>query len=154
MEIVIHYYYDNMFIMKYNEYLKDVKGCPFCDKSREPIIENSSAFLTYSLAPYHPDHVLVVPKRHVEHILDLTNDEIKDIDMLQKKGLNILKQLGYSNMCVLVKEGDEKEKSILHTHYHIIPDVVMGDIDHTGADRKVLSNNEIAKLISRIKSVL
>lgn len=140
--------------MKYNDYLKYTKSCPFCNSSTSRIIENSSAFLTYSIAPYHPDHLLVIPKRHVEHILDLTDLEIKDIDILEKKGLNILKKLGYINMCILVKEGDQIEKSVAHTHYHLITDVLLGDSNHIGVDREVLTEQEIHDLVSRINSVV
>ncbi len=70
--------------MHYNDFLTTLKTCPFCELSQRILLENNSAYLTYSLAPYHPDHLLVVPKRHVEHILDLTDDEIKDIDALEK----------------------------------------------------------------------
>lgn len=139
--------------MKYIDFLKDSIVCPFCSDEKIKIIENENAFLTYALAPYHPDHLLVLPKRHVEHILDLTNDEFRDINLLQEQGLNILKKLGYINMCVLVKEGDIKEKSISHTHYHLIPDIILGDFTHTGEDRAVMTEPEIESLIKRIKSV-
>ena len=140
--------------MKYVDFLKTIKKCPFCDGEKIKIIENENAFLTFAMAPYHPDHLLVVSKRHIEHIVDLTNDEVRDIDLLQKEGLKILTKLGYVNMCVLVKEGDVKEKSIAHTHYHLIPDIILGDSTHTGEDRSVMTDNEIQNLIQRINSVM
>lgn len=140
--------------MKYIDFLKDSKVCPFCKNENIRIIQNEKAFLTYALAPYHPDHLLIVPKRHIEHIIDLTDDEIRDIDLLQKQGLKILSKLGYINICVLVKEGDIKEKSILHTHYHLIPDIILGDFTHTGEDRAVMTEDEINILVKRIKSVI
>ncbi len=138
--------------MKYVDYLKDLKGCPFCDISKVRILENESAYLTYSAAPYHPDHLLVIPQRHIEHILDLTNEETNDIDALVRRGLEILTKLGHTNISVLVKEGDKTEKSISHTHYHIIPDIVLGNVDHTGIDRLVLSDSDVTKLVARIKA--
>jgi diadenosine tetraphosphate (Ap4A) HIT family hydrolase len=140
--------------MKYHDFLNNLKSCPFCDFERLKIIENSKAFLTYSVAPYHQDHLLIVSKRRVEHILDLTDEEIQDINLIQKVGLKILTKLGYTNMCVLVKEGDIKEKSIAHTHYHLIPDIILGDSTHTGSDRIILTDLEISELVSKIKTLL
>jgi len=139
--------------MKYIDFLKSIKSCPFCDFEKIKIIENENAFLTCPAAPYHPDHLLVVPKRHVVHILDLNDNETKDIDMLIKQGLKILTKLGYINMCVLVKEGDTREKSIEHTHYHLIPDIILGDSNHTGSDRVVMTDLEISNLKEKIKTV-
>ena len=84
--------------MKYEDLLKEMHNCPFCDLTkREKILENENAFLTYSLAPYHPDHLLICTKRHLENLLDLTDREVQDIDSLQKKGFKILHNLGYKN---------------------------------------------------------
>ena len=140
--------------MKYVDFLKNSKNCPFCVSERKVIIENENAFLTFAAAPYHPDHLLVAPKRHNEHIVDLNDDEVRDISSLQKAGLKILNKLGYINICIFVKEGDIKEKSISHTHYHLIPDIILGDSNHTGADRMMLTDVEISNLVSRINSVI
>jgi diadenosine tetraphosphate (Ap4A) HIT family hydrolase len=150
--------------MKYSDYLKNLHEhkqdnehpCPFCGadvQKARAIVDRPTAYLTYSVAPYHPDHLLVIPKRHIEHILNITDTETKDIDFLQKKALQILTKLGYTNMSILVKEGDVKEKTIAHTHYHIIPDVVLGDTDHTGNDRVLLTEAEIAQLLSKMRLI-
>lgn len=140
--------------MKYSDYLKNLKACPFCNTNNIILKENEKAFLTYSIAPYHQDHLMVIPKRHIEHILDLTTDESKDIDSLQRSALEILNELGHTNVSVLVKEGDKTEKTVAHTHYHIIPEIILSSLDHTGIDRKVLDNDEVTNLISRLKSVI
>ncbi len=140
--------------MKYSDLLKNLKTCPFCPDNRSIFIDRETAFLTYSLAPYHPDHLMVVPKRHIEHLLDVSDSEMRDIDILQKDGLKILQNLGYENISFLVREGDESGKSIKHLHYHIIPDITLGDQDHTGADREVLSDGEVEMLISRLQTVI
>ncbi len=140
--------------MKYVDYLSTLTDCPFCRSGQRHIAENATAYLTYSAAPYHPDHLLVVPKRHLEHILDISEAEQRDMDALQKVGLAALRALGYENMCVLIKEGDRREKTIAHSHYHLIPDVVLGDTDHTGIDRQMLSPEQVDALLARIRSAI
>ena len=140
--------------MKYVDFLKTKEGCPFCLRSPEYIVtETEYAALTFAIAPYHPDHLLVIPKRHIENMLDLSEAELREIDMMQKKGLEILQKLGYKNISILVREGEKTGRSVPHIHYHIIPDTVIGDLDHTGADRTVLDEQEIQDLMEKLRSI-
>jgi diadenosine tetraphosphate (Ap4A) HIT family hydrolase len=140
--------------VKYKDFLQAAKEkpCPFCvTHPQEKIIENKTAYLTYALAPYHPDHLLTVPKRHIEHILDITDEELKDIDDLQKKGWEILKKLGYKSVSFIVREGDASGRTVTHIHYHVIPEVRLGDMDHNGDERKILSSEEVIALLARLR---
>ena len=141
------------FDMKYSDFLKTVTTCPFCARhDDEIIIDTEHAFLTYSLAPYHKHHMLVVPKRHFSSFLELTSLEMAEIDTLQKRALKILQKLGYKNVSFMVREGDGSGKSIEHLHYHVIPDIQLGDGDHSGADRLILEEGERKALFSELKS--
>lgn len=143
--------------MKYSEFLQEKKErpCPFCNvKQEEVIAENKTAYLTFALAPYHPDHLLTVPKRHVEHILDLTAEELVDIDALQDKGWEAIKKLGYKSVTFLVREGDSSGRTVGHIHYHIIPEEKIGDLDHNGELRKIMEPDEIVAEVSKIKKLL
>lgn len=136
--------------MKYSDFIKEKRPCPFCERGDKVLAENDTAYITFALAPYHPDHLLVVPKRHTEHLLDITEKEMGDIDILEKKGLDILSKLGYLDMSILVREGDGTGKSVSHVHYHIIPNIRLGNSDHTGAEREVLSAEQLEILKKRI----
>ena len=141
--------------MKYKDFLKDSTACPFCDITKDRILEeNGNAYLTYAVAPYHSDHVLVCPKRHAEHLLELTQEEIKDIDALQESGLAILEKLGYEDITILVREGKKSGKSVSHSHYHIIPAVVLEAGIHSEGERAILTAEEQNAVIARIKSVI
>lgn len=139
--------------MIYTEYLKTLDTCSFCDYTQEKFLENEHAYLTFSIAPYHPDHLLVVPKKHVEQILDLDKTVMDSVQELQRKGVEILKKLGHTNLSLLVKEGDVSEKSVAHIHFHIIPDVILETSDHLGAERRVVTQDEIDVLTTRIKQL-
>lgn len=140
--------------MKYSDFLKTEKErrCPFCaEDAKEKILENKTAYLTFALAPYHPDHLLVVPKRHVEHILDITPAEMADVDELQDKGWALLQKLGYKSVSFIVREGDHSGRTVTHIHFHVIPEVRLGDLDHNGEERKILEPVEISELVSRLQ---
>ena len=135
------------------EFLKIPRPCPFCNPQKEDIIlENDTAYLTYSLAPYHKDHLLVVSKRHIEEILDLTNIEVTNIYELVRKSLVALKKNNYEDISILVRDGGNKMKTVAHLHYNIIPITRLGDIDHKGSERKILTKEEITETVNRIKS--
>ncbi|MCR4275199.1 MAG: HIT domain-containing protein [Candidatus Wolfebacteria bacterium] len=139
--------------MLYGDFLKKSKQCPFC-LPQERIIEKKFSFLTYALAPYHKDHLLVVPKRHTESFLDLRKKERDEMLDLVSLAVKILQSFGYKDCSILGRDGNNAGKSIKHFHFHIIPKVLLGDIDNYRKERKILSKQEIGKIIGKIKTVI
>lgn len=141
--------------MKYSDFLKGERPCPFCNpKPEEVIFETEKAYLTFALAPYIQDHLLVVPKRHIEHLLDVSHRESDDVDFLQDKGWEILQKLGHKSVSYIVREGEGSGRSVTHIHYHVIPDVRMGDVDHNGDERHILTPDQVTETVNRVKAAL
>lgn len=140
--------------MIYKDFLKKIISCPFCEMTDRIYASNTSAYLTYAIAPYHKDHLLVVPKRHVESIFCLTKEEEKDIIRLITIGSKILKKMNYDSFTILVREGNSSGKSVKHVHYHLIPNSRIGDLDHIGRPRKILSKKEITNLSAKIEALI
>lgn len=140
--------------MRYKDYLKTDHSCPFCNDQERMLKENEHAFLTYALAPYHKHHLLVIPKVHMESLFEITSEQRDDIDKLLNTGMSALRNVGYSNLTIIVREGNESTKSIQHLHYHIIPNTQIGDLDHNGNERTILSETEKELVIKDIKSAL
>ena len=147
--------YTGLTNMKYSDFRKTENGCPFCaTPDKEKFLQNDSAFLTFALAPYHQDHLLVVTKRHFDKVLDATSKEMSDIDDMEGKAVKILHNLGYKNITILVREGEGTGKTVEHIHYHIIPDTRIGDLDHDNNNRAILTPEEIAGLSARVREVV
>jgi diadenosine tetraphosphate (Ap4A) HIT family hydrolase len=138
--------------MKYCDFLETLEGCPFCDEKGREVLENETALLTYALAPYHPDHLLVIPKRHIEHFLEIEESEMRDIEDLQKLGMKLLEDIGYKNISLLVREGDGSGKSVAHLHYHLIPEISLGNADYSGQDRIVLTTEEAESELIKLRN--
>ena len=85
--------------------------------------------------------------------MDLGEAEEREIDDLIKLGMKILRKLGYSSMSVLVKEG-RLAKTIDHIHYHIIPNCQIGDLDHKGQERKMLTREEVESVTKDVDMVI
>ena len=119
--------------------------CLFCNTNiKEYLIENDLAFATFDSYPVSKNHLLVIPKRHVENYFDLSNDEIlacNEIIKLSKKKLEKDDQtikgfnLGSNN-------GKAAGQSINHCHIHMIPRR-LGDVDNPqGGVRAVISSKQ------------
>ena len=137
--------------MLYKDFLKTIRGCAFCDNDRVVLCDNDRAKLLYALAPYHKHHLLVVPKRHLELLEELGAEEQEAIDQLIDDAVILLRKLKYNNFSILVRDGMEAGKSVPHLHYHVIPDIRLGDVDHLGALRRVLDPEEEAALLKELK---
>ena len=142
--------------MKYQDFLEEMTECPFCKGHNNRLIEeNETAYLTYALAPYHKHHLLVVPKRHVTTFLKLKDLEDSDISDLLDYGAHILEKLGYIDYSILVRNGKTVSigKSVDHMHYHIIPNIHIGSMNHSGSERAILTKEEIDILMQEIRAI-
>ncbi len=131
-----------------------MEGCPFCNKSNRIVKENDSAFLTYSLAPYHKHHLLVVPKRHITTFLEVNDKEDEDVSDLIDDGALLLEKLGYTDYSILVRNGKNAGKSIDHIHYHIIPKIQIGSYNYSGVERQIMTEEEIDEFMEEVSGLL
>ena len=110
---------------RYREYLKKQIGCVFCQIPDSIYIknvteENESFWILKNEFPYAVydggkvvDHLMIVPKKHIEGISNLTEHEQKGlIELLIKYEL-----LGYSFMA---RCPNDNGKTIAHQHTHLI----------------------------------
>ncbi|MEN9622168.1 MAG: hypothetical protein RLZZ67_602 [Candidatus Parcubacteria bacterium] len=141
--------------MLYKDYIKTITECPFCLPATRALLENEHAYLTYAKAPYHNDHLLVIPKRHVMRILDLEIKEQAAIDALIREALKALDTLGDQRYSVLARDGkaDGFNKSVDHLHFHVVPEVRLGDLDHFGHEREILTDEEIVQVTEKFSKL-
>jgi diadenosine tetraphosphate (Ap4A) HIT family hydrolase len=64
--------------------------CPFCHEKKEHMLQEGKYFFVIpARAPYSKDHILIIPKRHVNTLLTLSHAELlemhKLIDIRAKK---------------------------------------------------------------------
>lgn len=143
--------------MLYNDYLKTLAECPFCDETHfkgQLVAENKTSALIISLAPYQKHHLLIIPKRHIEKLLEINDNEIADINTLQKIAVKLFYGLGYVDMSVLVREGENIGKSVKHLHYHIVPEVMIGAVNIIGDERTIYTEKEIAEILDDMRRVM
>lgn len=140
--------------MNYHEALKKIwNKCPFCAIDENiKIYDYASVYMTIARAPYWPDHLLIIPKRHVDSLFDLTIEEDDEIQGLVRAGIKMLKKLWYSDLSILVREWMATWKSIPHLHYHIIPNINIWSAN-SNWEREFLDDNKAKEAIDRILKV-
>jgi diadenosine tetraphosphate (Ap4A) HIT family hydrolase len=84
----------------------------------------------------------------------MSPEEWGDIWDLAQKSSRILRYLGYDNYSLMVREGVSSGKSVEHLHYHLVPNIRMGDLDHANNVRSVLTQEEVSALVQEMKDVI
>ena len=113
--------------------------CPFCTPEREIIIENKWALAFFDQYPVTDGHCLVIPKRHVEDLDDLTIDEYHSLFELVKSIIDYLKKnQDQDSFNIGANLGRAAGQTINHIHVHVIPRKI-GDVDDaTGGIKGVI----------------
>ena len=92
--------------------------CPFDD--RESVVENSTCKIIFNAYPVNWGHRLVIPKRHVAGLADLTHEERHDLIDLVIVGLR-------GDNSIFLNDGPLAGRTIHHLHLHVIPRIE-GDV--------------------------
>jgi len=99
--------------------------CVFCDNpliKERKITENNLAWAFPTNIPITSGHTLIVPKRHVKNIADMTIEErvaIFDLAEIIKEVLR--KAFGAKGFNIAWNEGKIAGQSVSHFHLHIVP---------------------------------
>lgn len=118
--------------------------CKLIGDNTQVVCENEYAVAIYDGYPVGIGHTLVVPKRHVESLFELTQNELNDICSLIVESKNILDSKYHPNgYNIGVNEGRAAGRTVDHVHIHIIPRYV-GDVeDPRGGIRGVIPDKKI-----------
>lgn len=116
------------------------KPCPFCDISDTRILRQNAEALAISDAyPVSRGHTLVIPRRHVADLFELSEMELAEVVRLigeMKKQLAAEASPGGFNIGVNV--GRDAGQTVMHAHVHIIPRYAGDVADPIGGVRNVI----------------
>lgn len=105
------------------------QGCILCliNEGSEDVVNltvyrEEHVAVTVNLYPYNPGHLMLFPRRHVEDVRELTNEEESSLLRVQRGILEVLDRThspaGYN---IGFNMGLVSGASISHLHLHIIP---------------------------------
>ena len=102
--------------------------CPFCeiaegnDSSRELIASSEGAVAFFDGYPVTEGHTLVIPRRHTENLLELTETEQTEFWSLARSVHRLLEErFAPDGFNIGTNVGEAGGQTIQHAHLHIIP---------------------------------
>ena len=108
---------------KYDEIWQSTGKCVFCDlKDKYIVYEESGVVLTVAVFAYTDGHMMIIPRRHVTSVKELTADEwetMRKLMYLAKK--MIRKTHNIKGMQIVQKDGASAQSTVGHIHFHCIP---------------------------------
>lgn len=113
------------------------------------IAEDDRFFSFLDINPVAPGHVLVIPKREVDYIFDLDDDELAAMQLFAKR---IAKAIGKAMPCRKVGQcviGLE----VPHAHIHLVPMRTEADMDFR-KPKLNLPPEEMQRIVRAIRAAL
>lgn len=116
--------------LKYVRKLIKPEGCVFCTAAAEPmsfeslcVYRTEHSMVVLNKYPYNSGHVLVIPKKHVGELTDLSDAAYQDLmEVLRLTTKGIKESYQPSGLNVGLNEGAASGAGIpSHLHFHVIP---------------------------------
>ncbi|HJO01835.1 MAG: HIT family protein [Candidatus Woesearchaeota archaeon] len=104
-----------------------MEDCVFCKivNGKIPaakVYENSNVISFLDIMPANKGHCLVVPKKHYENMLDISDEDLKNLILAAKKITKALSlSIGNGSYNIIMNNGKEAGQLVDHAHIHIIP---------------------------------
>ena len=107
--------------------------------------ENEKFYAFLDINPLVKGHTLVIPRREVDYIFDMEDDEIAEYQVFAKKVAKAVKEAFPCKKVAQVVLGLE----VPHAHIHLIPMQNEGDVDFRREKLK-LSEDEFKEIAAKI----
>lgn len=86
------------------------------------VYEDEKILAFYDINPAAPVHILVIPKDHIESVMDLREENVEIVSYIFEKIKIIAKDLNLkeSGFRVVTNCGDDAGQTVKHLHFHIL----------------------------------
>lgn len=104
-----------------------MEDCVFCkiingEIPSEKVYEDDEILAFKDINPAAPIHVLVIPKKHIESLLKLQEEDFDLVGKIQKVINKLAKQFNIEEegFRVIVNCGKDAGQEVMHLHYHLL----------------------------------
>jgi histidine triad (HIT) family protein len=104
-----------------------VPACLFCQIIEGKIpakvaFQDDQVLAFHDINPQAPVHLLVIPRRHITSLLDLSPGDDGVVGMLVRRGTELAKQqgLGERGFRLVFNCGEDAGYSVYHIHLHVV----------------------------------
>lgn len=105
----------------------DVSNCIFCkiisgEIPAKKVFENDNIIAFNDINPEAPVHILIIPKKHIASVNEITEQDINIIGEIFLAAKEIAKNQGVSEdgYRVVTNCGEKAGQSVQHLHYHLL----------------------------------
>lgn len=102
-------------------------GCLFCNilekKIPADVVHEDEHTLAFrDIRPVAPTHVLVIPKKHIAAVHDLTEADAETVGRVMVAARKVADQLGLTaaGYRLVVNDGDAAGQTVHHIHVHVL----------------------------------
>jgi len=101
--------------------------CIFCkivsgDIPSHQVYEDDKVVGFFDILPISPGHTIVVPKKHIADVEDLSEEEFSAMAIAVKKiGKAIMDSLGVKGYSVFLDNKSAANQHVPHIHFHVVP---------------------------------
>lgn len=100
-------------------------SCLFCKIAQKEIkseilFEDEMSLAFKDINPQAPTHLLIVPKRHIEKVADLTPADEPVVGRLYGVARKLAKEGGLTDYRLVVNNGSGAGQSVWHIHLHLL----------------------------------
>lgn len=115
-------------------------SCPFCNLASDRVrLENEAALAFPDAFPVAEGHTLVVPKRHVASLFDLSEEEHAAVwRLVAAVRAKLATELHPNGFNIGVNDGEAAGQTVMHAHVHVIPRRKGDSADPRGGVRWVM----------------
>lgn len=108
---------------KYDSIWKNVGKCAFCDlRSKYIFYEENGVVMTVALYAYIDGHFMIIPRRHVRSVKEITPLEWETMRKLMYMAKKLIREVhGVKGMQIVQKDGAEAQSTVEHIHFHCVP---------------------------------
>lgn len=103
------------------------KDCLFCqiasgDIDADIVLENDRLVAFRDINPQAPTHILIIPRKHVATINDLTEDDVDNVGSLFLAAAEVAKKDGIADdgYRVTMNCNEGAGQSVFHVHLHVL----------------------------------
>jgi histidine triad (HIT) family protein len=111
-----------------------MEDCLFCKimKGEIPsskVYEDDKVYAFKDINPAAPIHILVIPKKHIASLADLSAEDKDYVWAIHEAMNKIAEEQGFKNdgYRVIVNCGKNAGQEVMHLHYHLLSGAKFGD---------------------------
>lgn len=130
--------------------------CIFCqiiagELPAHKVYEDEQVVAILDIKPVHAGHILVLPKKHVANLEEISETDLSAVITVVKKIGGLLKEkLNYAGYNVVENNDPVAGQEIPHLHFHLIPRLENDGFNHWAHQEYKLGEAE--EILKKLKS--